>query len=39
MEENNQLNGVYTKEDVYRTLEMINNWINNIDTKVLSPWH
>ena len=34
MEENNQLNGVYTKEDVYRTLEMINNWINNIDTKV-----
>lgn len=34
MEENNQLNGVYTKEDVYRTLDMINNWINNIDTKV-----
>lgn len=34
MEENNQLNGVYTKEDAYRTLEMINNWINNIDTKV-----
>ena len=25
MEENNQLNGVYTKEDVYRTLDMINN--------------
>ena len=34
MEENNQLNGVHTKEDVYRTLDMINNWINNIDTKV-----
>lgn len=23
----------YTKEDAYQTLELINNWINNVDTK------
>ena len=24
----------YTKEDAYKTLEIINSWICNIDTKV-----
>lgn len=31
---NQQVNQVYTKEDAYQSLEMINTWISNIDTKV-----
>lgn len=27
-------NSDYTKEDAYKTLEIINSWISNIDTKV-----
>lgn len=34
MTDNNQSNQVYTKEDAYQTLEMVNTWISNIDTKV-----
>lgn len=34
MTDNNQSNQVYTKEDAYQTLVMINTWISNIDTKV-----
>lgn len=38
MSQNNQLaqsiGTAFTKEDAYRTLEMINTWISNIDTKV-----
>lgn len=29
-----QENRVYTKEDAYQSLEIINTWISNIDTKV-----
>ncbi len=29
-----QVNAAYTKEDAYQSLEMINTWISNIDTKV-----
>lgn len=28
------INPSYTKEDAYKTLEVVNTWINNIDTKV-----
>ncbi len=31
---NQQVNQIYTKEDAYQSLEMINTWISNIDTKV-----
>lgn len=31
---NQQTNQVYTKEDAYQNLEMINTWISSIDTKV-----
>ena len=38
MTQNNQLNQntdtAFTKGDAYRILEMVNTWINNIDTKV-----
>lgn len=29
-----QANGAFTKEDAYQSLEIVNTWINNIDTKV-----
>ncbi len=34
MTQNNQSNQVYTKQDAYQTLVMINTWISNIDTKI-----
>ncbi len=35
-QDNNQqlANAAYTKEDAYQSLEIINTWISNIDTKV-----
>lgn len=35
-QDNNQIqvNTVYSKEDAYQCLQMINSWISNIDTKV-----
>lgn len=38
MDSSNQLppdkSSPFTKDDAYRTLEIINTWINNIDVKV-----
>lgn len=36
MEQNNNqhIEQTYTKDDAYHSLEMINTWINNMDTKV-----
>lgn len=34
MQENNDEKKRFDKEDAYRTLELTNSWVNNVDTKI-----